>query len=424
MNTMQSTSYSNLFDEISRKDTIIKNREVLETTYLPDNFPHRDEEVKNLAEILQPSLDGSKPSNILIYGQTGTGKTAITKYVCRQLSEKSRECKKEVKMIYINCKQTNTAYGILSRIGEEVLGEKENEIPIAGWRTEQIYEIVRKRIDNEGNSIVIILDEVDALVQKSGSDILYHLTGMNVDLVNSKMSLIGISNNVGFTKNIDPRVKSRLGEESMTFSPYNASQLIDILEQRAKEAFNRGMVNDVVIRMCAGRAAQEHGDARQALDLLRIAVDIAERDGVKSVDINYVERAQNRMEEDQLKKVIITLPLQHKAILSSIVLNELYDKLKTQTTGDVQEIYSNVCERLEIDELSGRRVSQIISELEMHGLISGKVVSWGRHGRSRVIKLEIGSREIRKIMKKDSYMDDILKRAGEGLLRRRQLRIA
>ena len=114
-------------------------------------------------------------------------------------------------MIYINCKQTNTAYGILSRIGEEVLGEKENEIPIAGWRTEQIYEIVRKRIDNEGNSIVIILDEVDALVQKSGSDILYHLTGMNVDLVNSKMSLIGISNNVGFTKNIDPRVKSRLG---------------------------------------------------------------------------------------------------------------------------------------------------------------------------------------------------------------------
>ena len=377
MNTMQSTSYSNLFDEISRKDTIIKNREVLETTYLPDNFPHRDEEVKNLAEILQPSLDGSKPSNILIYGQTGTGKTAITKYVCRQLSEKSRECKKEVKMIYINCKQTNTAYGILSRIGEEVLGEKENEIPIAGWRTEQIYEIVRKRIDNEGNSIVIILDEVDALVQKSGSDILYHLTGMNVDLVNSKMSLIGISNNVGFTKNIDPRVKSRLGEESMTFSPYNASQLIDILEQRAKEAFNRGMVNDVVIRMCAGRAAQEHGDARQALDLLRIAVDIAERDGVKSVDINYVERAQNRMEEDQLKKVIITLPLQHKAILSSIVLNELYDKLKTQTTGDVQEIYSNVCERFEIDELAGRRVSQIISELEMHGLISGKVVRWG-----------------------------------------------
>ena len=142
MNAMQSTSYSTLFDEISRKDTIIKNREVLETTYLPDNFPHRDEEVKNLAEILQPSLDGSKPSNILIYGQTGTGKTAITKYVCRQLSEKSRECKKEVKMIYINCKQTNTAYGILSRIGEEVLGEKENEIPIAGWRTEQILSLI------------------------------------------------------------------------------------------------------------------------------------------------------------------------------------------------------------------------------------------------------------------------------------------
>ena len=424
MNAMQSTSYSNLFDEISRKDKIIKNREVLETTYLPNNFPHRDEEVRNLAEILQPSLDGSKPSNILIYGQTGTGKTAITQYVCRQLSEKSRESKKEVKMIYINCKQTSTAYGILSRIGQEVLGKKENEIPIAGWRTEQIYEIVRRRIENEKINVVIVLDEVDALVQRAGSDILYYLTGMNVDLVNSKMSLIGISNNVGFTKNIDPRVKSRLGEESMTFSPYNASQLIDILQQRAGEAFNQGMVDKLVIRLCAGRAAQEHGDARQALDLLRIAVDIAERDGVENVDVSYVERAQSRMEEDQLKKVILTLPLQHKAILSSVVLNELYARLKTQTTGDVQEVYSNVCERLELDELTGRRVSQILSELEMHGLISARVVSWGRQGRSRAIKLEVGRREIRKIMKKDSYMDDILKRAGEGLLRRKQLRFA
>ena len=424
MNAMQSTSYSNLFDKISRKERIIRNRKVLETTYLPDDFPHRDEEMRNLAEILQPSLDGSKPSNILIYGQTGTGKTAITKHVCRHLSQKSREGEKEVEMIYVNCKQTNTAYGILSRIGEKILGEKENEIPIAGWRTEQIYKTVRKRIDNREINVIIVLDEVDTLVEKSGSDILYHLTGMNVDLVNSKISLIGISNNVGFTKNIDPRVKSRLGEESMTFSPYNASQLVDILHQRATEAFNEGIVENSVIGLCAARAAQEHGDARQALDLLRIAVDIAERDNAESVDISYVERAQSRMEEDQLEKMIVTLPIQHKAILSSIVLNEIYGKMKMQTTGDVQEIYGNVCGRLKIKELSSRRVSQILTELEMHGLISAGVTSWGRQGRSRRIRLEVEKREIRKIMKKDSYMHNILKNAGDGLLRRRQVRFS
>ena len=316
MNAMQSTRYTNLFDEMDRKDTIIRNRKVLETTYLPDNFPHREEEVRNLAEILQPSLEGSKPSNILIYGQTGTGKTAITKYVCRHLSEKSLASEKRVIMIYVNCKQINTPYGILSRIGEGILDRKEDEIPIAGWRTEQIYEVVRRRIDDRKINAIIVLDEVDTIVEKSGSDILYHLTGMNADLINSKISLIGISNNIKFTKHIDPRVKSRLGEESITFAPYNAEQLIDILQQRAAEAFNEGIVQDAVIRLCAGRAAQEHGDARKALDLLRIAVDIAERDGAKSVDMSYVERADNRMEEDQVKKVILTGPSKWSAYFS------------------------------------------------------------------------------------------------------------
>ena len=424
MNAMQSTRYTNLFDEMDRKDTIIRNRKVLETTYLPDNFPHREEEVRNLAEILQPSLEGSKPSNILIYGQTGTGKTAITKYVCRHLSEKSLASEKRVIMIYVNCKQINTPYGILSRIGEGILDRKEDEIPIAGWRTEQIYEVVRRRIDDRKINAIIVLDEVDTIVEKSGSDILYHLTGMNADLINSKISLIGISNNIKFTKHIDPRVKSRLGEESITFAPYNAEQLIDILQQRAAEAFNEGIVQDAVIRLCAGRAAQEHGDARKALDLLRIAVDIAERDGAKSVDMSYVERADNRMEEDQVKKVILTLPLQHKAILSSIVLNEIYANLKPQSTGDVQEIYGNVCARFELTELTGRRVSSILSELEMHGLISTRLISYGRRGRTRIINLETGRREIRKIMKEDLYMGKMLEQANQGLLRRRQLRIA
>ena len=219
-------------------------------------------------------------------------------------------------------------------------------------------------------------------------------------------------------------MKSRLGEESMTFSPYNANQLIDILRQRAAEAFNEGIVEDIVIRACAARAAQEHGDARKALDLLRIAVEIAEREGAKSVEMKYVGRAESMMEEDQVKKVILTLPLQHKAILSSIVLNGAYANLKSQSTGDIQEIYSNICTKFELNELTGRRVSGIISELDMYGLISTRLVSYGRQGRTRIINLEMEEREIKKIMKEDSYMKDILGQGSQGLLRRKQLRFA
>ena len=408
MEKKQIKSKSNIFDSLSHDERIFKNREALSSTYIPKHFPHREEEIGNIANILKPALNGSRPSNILIYGQTGTGKTAVAKFICEQITAKANDEDKKIHTAYINCKQTNTTYGILSNIGKAYSKEWEEEIPIAGWRIDKVYAEVKQKAKENGGIVILVLDEIDALVNKSGDDILYHLTSLNSDLENSKISIIGISNDVKFTSWLDPRVKSRLGEESLAFAPYNAPQIEEILYERSKIAFKKNVVEPLVVSYCSSKAAQEHGDVRKALDLLRISAELADREEREIVTARYVNLAQNVMENDQVKNIISTLPIQNKATFASIIVNQGSRRNGQQTTGEVYETYSRICNIFKLEILTQRRISNLISELDMQGLIHAKTVSLGRQGRTKYISLAIEENQLKIVMKNDSFFADIL----------------
>ena len=407
MKESQNSSDSNIFDSLTHEERIFKNREALSSTYIPLYFPHREEEINNIAHILKPALHGSRPSNILIYGQTGTGKTAIAKFICEQITKKAQSENKKIHTSYINCKQTNTPYGILSNIGKTYSKEWDEQIPSAGWRIDKVYSKLKQKANENGGIAIIVLDEIDALVSKSGDDILYHLTGLNSDLKNSKISIIGISNDVKFTSWLDPRVKSRLGEEALAFAPYNAPQIEDILYNRSKIAFYENVVEPLVISYCSSKAAQEHGDVRKALDLLRISAELAEREEREIVTAKYVNLAQNVMESDQVQNIISTLPIQHKATFASIIINQGSREKGQQTTGEVYATYTRICNKFKLEELSQRRVGHIISELDMQGLIHAKIVSLGRQGRTKFINLAIDTKQLKSIIQNDSLFADI-----------------
>ena len=408
MEKKQIESKSNIFDSLSHDERIFKNREALSSTYIPKHFPHREEEIGNIANILKPALNGSRPSNILIYGQTGTGKTAVAKFICDQITAKAKNDDKKIHTAYINCKQTNTTYSILSNIGKAYSKEWEEEIPIAGWRIDKVYAEVKQKAKENGGIVILVLDEIDALVTKAGDDILYHLTSLNSDLENSKISIIGISNDVKFTSWLDPRVKSRLGEESLAFAPYNAPQIEEILYERSKIAFKENVVDPLVVSYCSSKAAQEHGDVRKALDLLRISAELADREEREIVTARYVNLAQNVMENDQVKNIISTLPIQNKATFASIIVNQGSRKNGQQTTGEVYETYSRICNIFKLEVLTQRRISNLISELDMQGLIHAKTVSLGRQGRTKYISLAIEENQLKVVMKNDSFFADIL----------------
>ncbi len=390
---------------LNSKRIFQRNREILRPSYIPDELPHRKQQINQLASILVTALKGERPSNVLIFGKTGTGKTAAVKYLGKEIKKADSQFNR-VNYLYMNCEVVDTQYGVLQNIGNMFIDNFNERIPFTGWSTERVYNILREKIDESNRVVIIVLDEIDKLVYKSGDDVLYHLSRINDDLQNAKVSLIGISNDLKFTEFLDPRVKSRLGEEKMVFPPYNAEQLNDILMQRSNLAFYAGVIDLGVLPLCSALAAQEHGDARRALDLLRVAAEIAERSADEKVTEAHVFKAKNKIELDCITEAIKTLPTQSKLVLMSIMLNEERDDGKL-TTGDVYEIYRELSKVVGVTQLTQRRVTDLISELDMLGIIHARVKSFGRGGRTKEIESSVPVIETKRLLEEDEILQSI-----------------
>ncbi|MEM0342049.1 MAG: orc1/cdc6 family replication initiation protein [Desulfurococcus sp.] len=376
---------ADIIDELIRKrgfaSRIFRNREVLHPDYIPDTLPHRENEIRKLAEHLLVSAQGMRPSNVLIYGLTGTGKTVVVKYVVSRLKEKASSLNKRLDYAYVNTRKLDTTYRVIASIAQSI-GLR---VPHTGLAISEVYRRYINALDSWGGLHIIVLDEVDYYVKREGDDLIYKLVRANEELSKAKIVLIGITNDVNFIENLDPRVRSSMGEIEMVFPPYNAEQLFTILKQRAELAFNQGVIEDGVISYCSALAAREHGDARRALDLLRVSGEIAEREGAERVTIEHVKKATLEIEEGRIYQSVVTLPLHQKLVLKKIV--ELVEGKGSTTTGEVYTAYSNMMRNLKYEPLSLRRISEIISQLDMMGLIISEVVNRGKYGITRIIKI-------------------------------------
>jgi cell division control protein 6 len=277
---------------------------------------------------------------------------------------------------------------------------------MTGWPTDQVYEEVKNVLESKRFKMVIVLDEIDKLVKRA-EEALYSLTRINSDLENARVSLIGISNNLKFKSFLDARILSSLSEEELVFPPYNAEQLEDILKQRAELAFNEGTLEEGVIQYCSAIAAQENGDARKALDLLRVSAEIAEREKDTKVRIKHVRKALKKIETDYMIETVRTLPLHTKILLYSMaLLAESSDKF---TTGEVYCVYKKLCGKVCIEALTQRRISDLLSELDSLGIINSIVVSKGRYGRTREIKIDSDTEALKKALEEDYRLQDLKK---------------
>ena len=257
-------------------------------------------------------------------------------------------------------------------------------------------------IDKEDKIFIIVLDEIDRSFQKNGDDIFYYLTTINEMLKNSRVSIIGITNNSTFAeKFLSPRIRSRLGEEKIVFPPYTPEQLIDILKNRAEQAFYPNVLDNSVIPYCAAISAQGSGDARKALDLLRISADIAERNGDSIVTSAHVDYARQKIELDAVVEVIKTLTDQSKIVLMSIIKTPSSNDTGSVTTGEVYTTYVELSKNLGYNPLSQRMVANLISEMDMLGIITARVKSFGRGGRTKEIDVNKVSNDVFSILSSD-----------------------
>jgi len=407
------SSAGELLDSIlqSKSELFRGSREVLRDSYVPNRLPHREQQIREVAEVLAPALRGEVPSNLLIYGKIGTGKTAVVAQVRADMLRRT-ELASHLTFIYVNCGNIDLPYSLLQTVGNTFAHAESERIP-TGWSLDRVQAAMCRLMDEKGGTILLVLDEIDRLVARSGDNVLYTLSQINTELDTARLVLVGISNDLKFTNQLDARVRSRLNEEKILFPPYDAVQLQDILRERAKEAFKDGIVDPGVIERCAAYAALENGDARRALALLRLSAEMAERDKAKRITPDHVVKAKNRLEQDIIVECVRTLPPHCKVLLYAIL--QSYERRRNGVlTGEVYDSYKRLAERLGLQPLHARSISNYVSELESLGLIRATIVSRGRGGRTREIIVDVPLNETMPALEEDPLIAPVGRPRSRG----------
>jgi cell division control protein 6 len=393
-----------LLDAAESGKSIIKNRDILHFTYIPNTILHRKNEQEQVTQSLLPILKKSRPSNLLVYGKPGTGKTLVVKKVLSKIQERVEKSNFPIKLIYSNSKNETTLYGLLVSLGRQ-LDLEQDELPSTGLAISEVFKRLLNKIEEEKLNAIFVIDEIDYLAQlvaKTGKDILYQLTRANEQLKQGSLTMVGISNDLTFKEKLDPRVISSLGEEEIVFTNYNVEQIKKILEERINESFIENSVEEPALNLCAALAGGEHGDARRAIDLLRVSGELAERQQSDKVTIEHVREASLKIEENKEEASLKSYPLHEKLVIIAIM------KANGSSTGEIYSSYKNLCKALGKDELTQRRITQMLSEIELSGIVSGRLIHQGIHGRTKKYKLTISSEMIKKSFKDDLSLQDIV----------------
>jgi len=378
---------NNIFDD--NHVSIFRDEYPLSPKYIPARLVARDEQIEKIKTALKPIVRRGEPINTIIHGKTGTGKTVVVMFVVKQLLEKLNLIEDtNVIPIYINSKNDTSTTQILYTIIKTL--DSNRTVPKRGielgWYYREIWEIMNLK----NTSILLIIDEIDKLKK---DDILYTFSragGGNNLKERIYIGIIGMTNNTKYFENIDSRIKSSMALNNITFPPYNANQLVEILNDRANLAFHDGVLEEMTIPLCSAFAAQEHGDARKALTLLYRAALIADEEHVPKIEERHVRMSQEQLDVDNQLEVVRTLPTQSKLVLLSILQKVETDNSKT-TSGDIYNRYMLLCDIARVDVLSRTRVSDLVSELDMLGIIGAETKYKGRYGRTRTYNIPLST---------------------------------
>jgi len=394
-----------LLDDATNGRSILKKRDVLHFTFIPEVILHRDNELAKVTQALLPILKKSRPSNLLVYGKPGTGKTLVVKTVLSKIQKRVEKSDFPIKLVYTNAKDETTLYGLLVSFGRQLGLKTQKELPTTGLSISGVFNRLLDVIQKNPTNAVFVIDEIDylaELISKTGKDILYNLTRANERLKTGSLTLIGISNDLTFKERLDPRVLSSLSEEEIVFTNYTVEQIKEILLDRIKTAFIQGTVEPAAVNLCAAMAGQEHGDARRAIDLLRVAGELAEREQSETVKEDHIRRASQKMEEDKETTALNSYPLHEKLLIIAVM------RARGSSTGEIYQSYKNLCKTIRQKEITQRRVTQILGDIELSGMITGKIIHQGMHGRTKKYNLTIHPDVIKKAFKDDLILADVL----------------
>ncbi|WP_251331484.1 orc1/cdc6 family replication initiation protein [Haloplanus pelagicus] len=395
-NTTQTTvdeilSVDDQGDEYTSK--IFEKPWLLEIDNVPDanRIVGRDDKIKSLAKNLRKMRTDDVPDNIVMWGETGTGKTLVARHVCERLEATTEGTDGSIVTAYVNPDPISTYTSTFRKIAEQVNAKANDpvDVPSLGlsaehYRDKKLWPIVEREFPG---GLVVIIDEID----KHGeiNEILYTLSrAKSKDDVNFPVVTIGISNDIEFKGDIDSRAQSTLQPKHWTFTPYEEDQLVSILDNR-RDAFYQEVLEDDVISKVAELAADEHGDARRAVRLLRNAGEVADEEGGEIVTADHVSEADELVEVELFMEMVKGTPLSGKLLLFALTrLDRNNPEKEWFRTSEIHRVYETVAKDVRVEPKGYNRALELLNKHVTTGVLESKKKEGGDDGKFRSYSLQ------------------------------------
>jgi len=356
------------FSDVER--SIFAAKEALSEDYQPDRILERDDEIEEYRHALEDVLFGRTPQNIMLYGRAGLGKTAVTTYMMDALREEvaTRPDADELFVHEVNC-NGQTVYSVVRTLVNKLLPETASDFPKRGLSTADVFEELYTQLDRRGGTHLVVFDEIDHL--DDVDTLLYELPRARSigHITDSKVGVIGISNNYTFRQDLSPKVKDTLMEAEISFSPYDAGELRAILADRADRAFVDGVCDESAVARAAAIAAKDRGNARQAIDLLRVGGEVAKKHGDSRVDDDHIIEAQELVQRGRLRNRIRDQTQHAQLLLETLAHLENRDETPARSK-TIKTRYVSIADSHIVDPLTTlKSIQNHLSDLHMLGFL-------------------------------------------------------